>query len=458
MVATPLYLYLHFHPGLDVRVGMLDEPLRALVAGDPGPLWAQVRSASRMFFVYGDTFVPYNLPGRPIFDPISGTLFVVGLLLAMWRWREPACALALIWFGVGTFPALATGIEAVNLRAILAQPIIYLFPGLAVAALARRVRPPLRTLVYGLVALLLLATAVEAAYAYFVTWANDRDVRVHHHVDLVAIAEYLDEHPDEGPVAVSGLFPGRFHDPQVVAATLRHKGTSLRWFDARGGLPLPAVPGRLLIPAVTPPDPALEPLLRAYAIPLDRIALRPDDFDPVVEVYRWDGPAAWSDALSTMGEGPVCWRSATAFPADDPLSECEPLGLPVVVGDRLRLSGYDLRTPRVRPGEVVEVVTLWETSGPETEEVVLFSHLLNSAGSVVAQADRLDVPSWDWHADEAFLQVHRFPVPGDAPAGLYALEVGAYLRRDPAARLPVVVGPGEVQDRVLLAPVEVVGP
>ena len=458
VVAAPLYLYLRAHPGLDVRVGMLDEPLRALLAGDPRPLWEQVRPALGMFFLAGDTFIPYNLPGRPLFDPLTGVLFTAGLLWTVWHWRQPASALALIWFGVGVFPALVTGIEAVNLRAILAQPVVYLFPALAVTALARRVRPSLRPLVYGLIALLLVATGIEAAHAYFVTWANDRDVRVHHHVDLVAVAEYLDDQPDDGPVAISTLFPGQFHDPRVVTATLRSKAVSLRWFDIRGGLILPATPGRLFVPAVTPPDPALEPYLEAHAAPIDRVELRPDDFDPAIEVYEWDGPAALADAAAAMGEATVCWSPAAAFPPEEPLAGCTPLTPPIPFGDRLRLLGYSLRTPQVPPGGVVEVVTLWETTGPAPEEVMLFTHLLDPDGSVVAQADRLDVPAWNWQAGEAFLQVHRFSLPGDLSPGLYVPEVGAYLRRDPSIRLPVSVGPGEAQDRVLLTVVEVVEP
>lgn len=459
VVAAPLYLYLHFHPGLDVRVGMLDQPLRALAAGDLRPLWDRVRPALGMFFLAGDTFIPYNLPGRPLFDPLTGALFVAGLLLALWHWREPAYGLILIWLIVGVFPALATGIEAVNLRAVMAQPVIYLFPTLPIVTLARRLQShQWRAALYILVALLLAAIAIEAAHAYFVVWANDRDVRVHHHVDLVAMADYLDTHSEKGPVAISALFPGQFHDPRVVTAALSDKALSLRWFDARGGLVLPARPGRLLLPAVTPPDPLLEPLLRTYASLLDRVALRPDDFDPAIEVYRWDGPGARADALAQTRQNPVCWSPAAAFPPQDPLADCEPLDLPLAVGDHLRLLGYDLRTLQASPGGTVEVVTLWETSGPETEEVVLFTHLLNPAGSVVAQADRLDVPSWDWCAGEAFLQVHRLPLPNDLPPGLYVLEVGGYLRRDPSLRLPVAVGPGEVHNRVLLTPVQVVGP
>lgn len=460
LVAAPLFIHLHLNPGLAIRVGMLDQPLRALLAGNPGPLWDRVRSAGRMFFLFGDTFVPYNLPGRPLFDPLTGALFVAGLGLALWRWRRPAYALALIWFGVGVFPALATGIEAVNLRAILAQPVVFLFPALPIAALMRRLRAPRwRAVVAGLAGLLLVAMTVEGAYAYFVTWANDRDVRVHYHVDLLEMADYLDAHPEQGPVAVSALFPGQFHDPRVVIAALGPDTASqLRWFDARGGLILPSVPGRLIRPAITPPDGALEPYYAAYAAPIDVVTLRPDDFDSAFTVYRWDGPGVLADVLPEMGQRPVWWSAAEAFPADDPTEAYQPLTRPVALGDGAALAGYDLDGQVAGPGDTVVLVTLWQVTGQASGEVVLFTHLLDPSGAVVAQDDKLDVPSWNWHEGEYFLQVHRLSLPTDLAPGVYPLQVGAYLRRDPSARLPVQVEPGVTQDRILLMPVEVTGP
>lgn len=458
-VAAPLAVYLYLHPELSVRVGMLDQPLRALLAGDPRPLWEKVGPALGMFFLSGDTFLPYNIPGRPLFGPLTAILFVAGLLLVLWRVRRPVYALVLIWLLVGVFPAFVTGIEAVNLRAIVAQPVIYLLPALPVTALARRVASPRRaTVVWALAVLLLAGTAVGDARAYFGTWANDPDVRAHYHMDLVAIAAYLDAHTDGGPAAISGLFPGQFHDPRVVAAEMDRADDSARWFDARGGLVLPAEPGRLFLSALTPVDPALEPLLIAHATPLERIELRPDDTAPWVDVMRWDGPGAVAGLLPTMGGQPVWWSPADSFPTSGTTELLQPLALPVPVGEGLVLAGYDLPTPRVAPGGTVELVALWTVVGFQPGDVVLFTHMLDPAGQVVGQADRLDVPSWDWRPGDSFLQVHRFSVPADLPPGAYPLEVGAYLRQDPSACLPVEGAPGVVHHRILLAPVEVSGP
>jgi hypothetical protein len=140
------------------------------------------------------------------------------------------------------------------------------------------------------------------------------------------------------------------------------------------------------------------------------------------------------------------------------------LALPVDFGHALQLLGYDLRTPVVAPGGTVELVTLWQVTDPQplrpqdlpdvNVELVLFTHALGEAGTVVAQEDRLDAPAWDWQAGDVIAQLHHFTLPPDLPPGPVALEVGAYRRAD-LIRLPILVDGVVVGDRVILQPVEV---
>jgi hypothetical protein len=127
--------------------------------------------------------------------------------------------------------------------------------------------------------------------------------------------------------------------------------------------------------------------------------------------------------------------------------------------------GYDLRTSAVAPGGTVELVTLWQVTSPQSlrpqrlsdvgAELVLFTHALDKADTIVGQEDRLDAPVWDWHAGDVIAQLHRFALRPDLPPGPVALEVGAYRRAD-LVRLPVLVSGVVVGNRVLLQPVEVV--
>ena len=68
-----------------------------------GAIWSNTLRVLGMFFVVGDQGLVRNLPGRPIFDPIVGALFLVGvgfMLFTLFRPRLPSFAtvcLRLCW-------------------------------------------------------------------------------------------------------------------------------------------------------------------------------------------------------------------------------------------------------------------------------------------------------------------------------------------------------------------------
>lgn len=449
LLAVPLFAYLWAHPGAEQRLEMLDEPLQALMAGDLSVILNRAWSCVAGFLLpgQGDQFLAYNIPGRPVLDPLTGVLFLIGVGLCVVRWREPACAFALIWFVAGISPSLITGATASFTRSIAALPVTFLFPALAVVAGARWAAARWGSCVGRGIWLafvgLVLVTAAISARDYFVTWGQSPDVRAAYQHTLVEIARYLDAQSEGGIVAISTIHPQAPHAPYVFDMSLRRR-LSLRWFDARHALVLPPEPAaRLIVPSGAALDPYFADLpgLRLR----ERVVTREDDLDPFFVVYDWEPPAA----LATLQE-----RMHGELPD---------LSLPVDFGAVL-LVGYDLRTPEVAPGDAVEVVTLWQVVDPEPlrprnlsdadEDLVLFTHALDGMGTVAGQDDRLDAPAWDWQAGDAVVQIHRFTLRPDLPGGSLALEVGAYRRAD-LVRLPVLVGGSVVGDRVLLQSVEV---
>ena len=449
IVAAPLFFYLQEHPSAGIRLGQLDQPLRTALAGNLVPLFDRSWQAFKLFSFQGDTFIPYNLPGKPLFGPVLSILFYCGLLLAFVRGGQPAYALGLIWFFVGVFPAVATGAEAANLRVIAAQPVVYLFPALSLSAGGRQVikwglgdrdkAARIRlTLGVGAVSLFVIVMGLTVR-DYFYRWVEDHDVRVHYHVDLAAVADFVED-SSAPALAISALFPGEYHDPRVVEAELSAADDRLRWFDGRQGLVLPT--GTDVLYIVPDHVPVADSLLQFVGTSWDvveRVSLQPDDFVPGITIFRRGGDTLATETLAALGE-------------------------------ELALNDVQMTPTSAVPGQMVEILSLWTVTRrfPDDRDGVLFSQVIGLDGTIVAQDDRLDVPSWNWHMGDRFIQRLLLELPADLPAGSYRLILGAYtipdrvdavlagLEPDPAMpRLPARVGGEDVGDHIELPPLQV---
>ncbi|MGD2143257.1 MAG: hypothetical protein PVF54_02130, partial [Anaerolineae bacterium] len=471
LLAVPLFVYLREHPGAEQRLAMLDGPLQALLRGDFSPMLNRVGCFISGFLIpgRGDDFLAYTIPGRPIFPPWLGVLFLGGIGLCLARWRQPACAFSLIWLLVGVSPSLVTGTAASTTRSIAALPIVFLFPALAAVSGIRWVRQRWGTRVAWLVALalasMLLITGIASACDYFVTWAESPHIRAAYQHTLVETAEHLDAQEESGVVGISTAQPSATHDPYVLELSLERRDLSLRWFDARRALVFSSEPhARIVIPASAPLSDIFADLPGLHF--QEQVEMRPDDLDPLFSIYVWNSRAsiaalrrrAQSNILSSSRQAVI---SASTGVDEDLSTDLE---LPVNFGNSLELLGYHLRTPTIAPGGTVELVTLWQVTDPEVfqsddlsnldAEPVLFTHALDGTGTLIAQEDRLDAPAWDWQKYDVVAQIHRFALPGDLSQALVALEVGVYRRAD-LSRLPVLVDGGVIGDRVFLESVEV---
>ena len=385
-LAVPLFAYLRAHPEAEQRLAMLDAPLQALMSGDISAVLNRAGSSLAGFLIpgRGDDFLAYTIPGRPVFAPLTGALFLAGMGLCVAHWREPACAFSLLWFLVGISPSLVTGVSASTTRSIAALPVVFLFPALAVVTGARWAAArwgPWAARAVGLgFAGLILVTGVVSARDYFVTWGESPHVRAAYQHTLVETARYLDARPEGGIVALSTVYPHAPHDPYVFEMSLRRRDLALRWFDARRALLIPLEPtARLIASSSAPLDSYFAGLPGLHR--RERVTLRADDLAPFFVVYDWE---------------PQVTLAALRERAQD---------VPVDFGGALQFLGYDLRTPAVAPGGTVELVTLWRVTDPQllwpqdlsdaNAELVLFTHALDATGTIVGQEDRLDAPAWD---------------------------------------------------------------
>jgi hypothetical protein len=280
--------------------------------------------------------------------------------------------------------------------------------------------------VFSVVAALLWLGFVGAISArdYFVRWANMPEVRGAYQSTLVAALGHMaDNYPDANPVVFSSVYPGAAHDPSiayVLAADNPALSRTARWADARYALAIPPGAALAVVPASTPPHPALQ----AWLTPLATVEMRPDDLDPRFTVYELDGARATADV------------AAWAVP-------------PVAFGGAVELVAAHWLADSARPGTTAELLTAWRVLDPTragpaapptfATDAVLFSHVLDGAGGLLTQRDGLDAPSWAWQTGDLLVQIHALAVAAPAAPGEYAAIVGFYDRAT-GVRLPTAAG------------------
>ncbi len=447
-VSAPLAIYLIQHPQVEVRVRQLSGPIAALLAGDMQPMQQNIRAGLGMITVRGDDLWLYNIPGKPLLGPVMGLFFYLGVSIALMSVLYPyrpaqrghrsfdeafrvssANAFMLLTLIFGMIPALLTGVGASMTRVIGAQPALYYFPALAVVWLAdwaqRQVGEQGATALWTAYGGLLTMVGALTIHSYFGIWANARDVRVAYHTTLVETLHYLDQRPEIGPdLALSTITPGRFHDPAIAALVLQRNDLRLRWFDGRSALVLiDPPPAYYLFPEIAPLAAPLEAWLPG--VPIDRLELRPNDFNRQVTIVR----------------------QTTSLPEYGPPQ--------VIAGGLLALVNYSIEPLVARPGGTIQVLTMWRILDRSDADLVLFTHALDGAGQLVTQQDSLDVPSWGWVPGDHFIQLHRLLIPPDLASCILRVVVGVYQLPD-VTRLPLLFPGGAAGgDNLAIGTIEV---
>ncbi|MBP6472957.1 MAG: hypothetical protein KBE23_24845 [Chloroflexi bacterium] len=456
LIGAPLFVYLASHPDAETRIGQLSQPLTAVTQGNLAPLWQNTRAGLGILAFQGDGYWRYNIPGQPLLPPLLGVLFFAGLLLAVW-WivtgrrqtglQPTAAFLALAWLLAGLAPVLVTGSRLSTTQAIGMQPVVYLFPALALRQLAGSLQNTVsgsRLAAYAVRILLLLlfsGTAVTTAINYFSVWANQPDVRVEYESTMVAAMQAIHT-GDLGNTAVSTQTPRPYHTPALATLTLPPDLPAPRWFDARTSLILPSAPQSfMLIPGFTPLNPALETYF-ATAVLSQTLPLRPTDLDRPLAIYRLDGAqmaADWAQKFQTLAGGAVNF------------------------GDTAVFLGYDLQTPTAVAGDVITIAMWWQAKRP-LADAVLFTQVMGSDGRPIAQADRLDVPGEGWQAGDQFIQLHQFTLPEATAVGQYPIIIGLYTcpagcpQTQAPQRLPILSPAGLPADYLPLTELSVTTP
>lgn len=100
------------------------------------------------------------------------------------------------------------------------------------------------------------------------------------------------------------------------------------------------------------------------------------------------------------------------------------------LGTSLQLAGYDLDGTSLTAGETLRVVLYWAVRSAVDEDYIVFVHLLDPSGALVAQHDAPpqggEYPTSIWSVGELVQDERLLPIPSDLAPGTYSVAVGMY--------------------------------
>ncbi|NOZ30106.1 MAG: phospholipid carrier-dependent glycosyltransferase [Chloroflexi bacterium] len=117
-----------------------------------------------------------------------------------------------------------------------------------------------------------------------------------------------------------------------------------------------------------------------------------------------------------------------------------PFSTEAVLGQAVRLLGYDIQPRQATPGDVLSITLYWQALAEMDRPYKVFVHLVDENGQIRGQRDSEplngEAPTTTWVPGEVLQDDYKVILSSEAPPGRYSLRVGLY---DPVTwqRLPV---------------------
>lgn len=415
LTALPLLGYFALNPdAFWVRIGQV-------APGDVGAglqptltLGQSLLRSFAMFFLRGDPYLRFNLPGRPLFDFITGGLLLVGWLFCLWRYRrfpydwQRAAVLLLLLAPLVMILPMALAVNEIipsNLRAMGLIPFIFFLPPIGLIALLRDVERrvpglPLIQAVSVILLLVLLGGGMVTQYHYFNQWATQRELLLINDGDMTAAAGWLDETlaaipPEERPA----VYVASVHYRHPTMAFLSDNYDTVKWLPGSHALVLPTTGEALyLYPANSPAPAWVIPYLEAEGEPEIVTA---ENGTELFRVYR-------------LSDRPPL-----------PPAQAEPANF----GGLIVLDA--ITTEPAAAGKSLPVTLAWTVTAapPGDASAATFVHLEDFNGHRWSQVEQDGYPAEQWEAGEIILERIDVPAPAGMPPGeegLYRLRLGRF--------------------------------
>ncbi|CAN5857043.1 hypothetical protein BH10CHL1_BH10CHL1_47290 [soil metagenome] len=386
---------------------------------DNTSIWRSIGRTAQMYSPIdptSDLNARRNIPGEPVLNFWETILFLAGLVVAIWRIRRPGYAILLLSL-LGLLLPGALSQHAPHFHRLLgASAPTALLCALALDGLWQW-RPQqsthglllrLQAQLHWVSLLLLVLGGAVSAQNYFVRWANLPDLYYAFDVGLWQMGQEMAQMPASQPIY---LTPKDADYPTLAFALRNHQHVAPIAFDGRHILPLTAQKStkpelyaviehedfrtRLLLPSILPTAVVQKEFLDRTGEVYARYYLRPANTTP-------------------------------EHPPQYPIT--------AILGDGIKLLGYDVNPAEIHPGEVLYLQLHWLVDSAPTANWTVFTHVLaqDEAGNpkLVAGQDNPpgenSLPTSRWQAGWRLLDEYQITLPPDLAAGEYTLEIGMY--------------------------------
>lgn len=360
------------------------------------------------FFLRGDSRWHYNLPGKPIFDPIMAIFFVLGLLITLRNWRKPEYVLLPIWVMGMCLPAVLTE-DAMpqGQRMFGVIPAIFGLAALGIDTVLNVLSKKIgMRVLYVALAALVVFEGLSAANTYFNNWARQPDTFYAFHSDHVLLAEQASKELDAGHTVV--IQSQHYKHPTVIFSEPRTLDAV--WTVGGKSLVIPNRPTADIIYLRPTVDTRLDKEIEAIQNQMTELAWHISDphGSSAVSVYRLK-------------------PEATAREAQE-----RPLAL---LNGEVEVLDHTLPSS-IRRDQPLRALVRWRVAKPVAEGRTLVLHLVDENGVPWSQGGEMGYLSEQWCAGDVVYQLFEVRLPPGIPAGRYQARL--ILSREDGTPLPVV--------------------
>ncbi|MGC9399552.1 MAG: ArnT family glycosyltransferase [Anaerolineae bacterium] len=362
------------------------------------------------FFLRGEPRQHYNIPGRPVFDPLMAVFFLLGVAMVVKRWRTPRYALLPIWVLGMSLPAILTAEPMPQSQRMFGViPAIFGLAALgldtALTWIEEREHRGLQRGALVLLSALLLFETGNTVYAYFFNWGRQPATYSTFNTEHILAARKAVEHLEDGEDVVIQSY--HYKHPTLVFTEPRLVSEAT-WTIGGRVFVVPHRDGEAVVYLRMRGNPAHTAITALEARLTDALPPLPDP---------WGGEAVTRRRLKPgVREQELAQEVQMTF--------TDEVGL------------LDATVPEtLARDEQLQVLVHWRALRAVAEPRDMRVHLVDSNGVLWSQSGGGDYLTEQWRAGDSVYQLFQVPLPEGIPAGPY--QVRLLLSREGGGQLPV---------------------